>query len=34
MGIDRLLGKHEPTNIVMIGREISAAMVEAGQYMV
>ncbi len=32
MAIFRRLSKHEPTNVVMLGREISAAMVEAGQY--
>ena len=32
MAIFRRLSKHEPSNTVAIGREISAAMVEAGQY--
>jgi butyryl-CoA dehydrogenase len=32
MAIFRRLSKHEPVNTVTIGREISAAMVEAGQY--
>jgi butyryl-CoA dehydrogenase len=32
MTIFRRLSKHEPTNTVAIGREISAAMVEAGRY--
>ena len=34
MTILRRLSKHEPVNTVTIGREISAAMVEAGQYSV
>ncbi len=34
MAILRRLSKHEPVNAVAIGREISAAMVEAGQYSV
>ncbi len=34
MAIFRRLSKHEPVNTVAIGREISAAMVEAGQYAV
>ena len=34
MAIYRRLSKHEPTAIVPIGREISTALVEAGQYIV
>jgi len=34
MAIFRRLSKHEPANTTAIGREISAAMVEAGQYAV
>jgi len=32
MAIFRRLAKHEPVNTVTLGREISAAMVEAGRY--
>ena len=32
MAIFRRLSKHEPANLVTVGREISTAMVEAGQY--
>ena len=32
MAIFRRLGKHEPVNTVALGREISTAVVEAGQY--
>ena len=32
MTIFRRLAKHEPVNTVALGREISAAMVEAGRY--
>ncbi len=32
MAIFRRLSKHEPVNTVVLGREISAAIVEAGQY--
>jgi len=32
MTIFRRLAKHEPSNTVALGREISVAMVEAGRY--
>jgi hypothetical protein len=32
MTIFRRLAKHEPVNTVALGRDISAAMVEAGRY--
>jgi butyryl-CoA dehydrogenase len=32
MTIFRRLSKHEPVNTIALGREISAAMVEAGRY--
>jgi hypothetical protein len=32
MEILRHMRKHEPANLTAIGREISAAMVEAGQF--
>jgi len=34
MAIFRRLSKHEPANTVALGREIAAAMVEAGRYIV